>query len=602
MEPIELLATLDLFFASLAGSRAARSGPGRGEGRPRLVVAFSGGVDSTALLWGLARLARFDLVAAHLDHALDPGSAARAEAAARLARALGVPLVAARRPIDPDGRDGTPGREASAGRGDEIEAAARGDGIEAAARGNGIEATGRRDGIGPAGRRGGIEAAARRARYRFLEEVREHYAARWVATAHHLDDQAETVLLRLLLGSGVLGLAGMRPVAGKVVRPLLSLPRAALAAAVAAAGLAAAGLPAVEDPGNRDLARPRNRIRHRLLPALAGTDGEAELAARLAHLARRAAGAAEVLDQRLARELDLRAGRPARELDLRAGRLARELDLRAGRPARELDLREGQWAGDLALWAETAGEARWSLDLERLRGLPRSLWPAALAALHRRAGAGYPAPAAARAELGAQVAGGGAIGCDCGAGWRWAGSGGRLELRRGSEKIPHFTYTLEVPGERDIPEIGLRLRLARSPVEPWMFRGEPRRAGLALPLHEGACVTVRSRLPGDRLQPLGARGGRRLKELLIDRRIPRCERERLPLLCAGGQIAWVPGVTIDQRCRVPREGAARAGRTVWVAELVPGNPHPRGPVVERKGPTVPLLEANSEPPATRGSS
>jgi tRNA(Ile)-lysidine synthetase-like protein len=94
-----------------------------------------------------------------------------------------------------------------------------------------------------------------------------------------------------------------------------------------------------------------------------------------------------------------------------------------------------------------------------------------------------------------------------------------------------------------------------------MFQGSPHRAALALPLVEGDRVTIRNRRPGDRIHPLGASGSRRLKEVLIDRRVPRLERERLPLLCVGERIAWAPGVTIDQRFRL--EGHAAA----WVAEV-----------------------------------
>jgi tRNA(Ile)-lysidine synthase len=139
-------------------------------------------------------------------------------------------------------------------------------------------------------------------------------------------------------------------------------------------------------------------------------------------------------------------------------------------------------------------------------------------------------------------------------------------LRRGGEaeeKVPDFTYTLEIPGELYIPEIAVRMRLSRRAVEPWMFRGLPGRAGLALPLAEGGCVTVRNRRPGDRIRPLGASGSRRLKDVLIDRRVPVQERRRLPLLCVGEWIAWAPGVTIDQRFCL--EGHA----TAWVAEVAP---------------------------------
>ncbi|HEV7503770.1 MAG TPA: tRNA lysidine(34) synthetase TilS [Thermoanaerobaculia bacterium] len=449
---MDLLQRLEAFFRTPGA-------PGDG-----VVIAFSGGPDSTALLWGMAELAprlALRLFAAHLDHAMDGGSAARAAAAARLAARLGVPLVAAR-------------REALCGE--------------------------------------SREAAARRARYKFLEEVRQAAGARWVATAHHRDDQAETVLLRLLFGSGVEGLAGIRPVHGAVVRPLLDVPRAELAAA-----LTAAGLVPVDDPTNRDLAVPRNRVRHRLLPALAEDAGDRDLSSRLARLGTQAQAAGAALDRRLA-----------------------------------------------GLLTASAGDGSVSIERADLEGLPAELWPFALAWLHRRVGAPYPAGAAARAELLRQLGRPGRTACDCGGGWRWEAHGGLLVLRRTPEArkpVPDFTYTLEVPGELDVPEVSVRMRLCRRAVEPWMFRGSPYRAGLALPLTEGDRVTIRNRRPGDRIHPLGADGSRRLKEVLIDRRVPRAARERLPLLCVGERIAWVPGIAIEQRFRL----AGHA--TAWVAEV-----------------------------------
>jgi tRNA(Ile)-lysidine synthase len=460
-DPVDLLDALAAFFRDDAPLA-------RGEG---VVVAFSGGPDSTALLWGMSRLAAergFRLAAAHLDHALDPGSAARAAAAARLAGQLEVPLVTERREAFPGG---------------------------------------------PAGPPESLEAAGRRARYDFLERARRELGARFVATAHHRDDQAETVLLRLLFGSGVEGLAGIRPVHGAVVRPLLALPRASLLAAVAAAGLTP-----VDDPTNRDLAVPRSRVRHRLLPALAADDRQ--VADRLARLAARARGAAGALDRTLSRRL-------------------------TGTPV----------DGGIAV------------DRAALAALPESLRPFAFAWLHRQAGAPYPASEAARAELLRQLSGqrhAACAGCDCGDGWRWEAAGDQLILRRpeaARERVRDFTYTLEVPGELEIPEIAVRVRLTRGAVEPWMFAGEAGRAGLALPLLEGDLVTIRNRRPGDRIHPLGARGSRRLKEVLIDRRVPWHVRERLPLLVVGERIAWAPGVTIDQRFRL----AGHA--TAWVAEV-----------------------------------
>jgi tRNA(Ile)-lysidine synthase len=459
---MNLLGTLEVFF-----QEQAPLSPGEG-----VVVAFSGGPDSTALLWGMSEVAArrgIRLAAAHLDHAMDPGSAARAAGAARLAARLGVPLIAGRTDV-------------------------------------------------LAGRRTGesAEAAARRERYAFLERARREAGARWIATAHHRDDQAETVLLRTLFGSGLEGLAGIRPVHGAVVRPLLGLPRSALQAAVAAAGLEP-----VEDPTNRDTGVPRNRVRHRLLPYLKEEDPELpSRLARLARLAGRARGAGGAIERTLGNRLTVR-------------------------PVE----------GGIAL--ERAALAR----------LPEALQPFAFAWLHRQAGSPYPAGEAARRELLRQLAGSrgeARAACDCGGGWRWEATGELLILRRlaeSRERVPDFTYTLEIPGELEVPEIAVRVRVSRRAVEPWMFQGSAHRAALALPLAEGDHVTIRNRRPGDRIHPLGAGGSRRLKEVFIDRRVPRHVRERLPLLCVGERVAWAPGVTIDERFRL-------AGHTTaWVAEV-----------------------------------
>jgi tRNA(Ile)-lysidine synthase len=453
---MDVLETLDAFFRHEAPLDA-------GDG---VVVGFSGGADSTALLWGMSKLSArrgLRLHAAHLDHAMDAGSAGRAAKAGNLAGRLGVPLTGERC--------------------DTLTARRRGE---------------------------SAEAAARRVRYEFLERTRQRLGARYIATAHHRDDQAETVLLRLLFGSGVEGLAGVRPVYGTVVRPLLALPRAVLAAAAAAAGLEPA-----DDPTNRDLGAPRNRVRHFLLPALAAD--EPDLAGRLARLAGKARAAAQALDRRFAASLPLR---------LAGGGVA--------------------------------------VERRALESLPAALQPFAFAWLHRQAGAPYPAGGAARAELCRQLAERPHAACDCGGGWRWEAMNGLLVLRHDGgarEKVPDFTYTLEIPGTLHIPEIAVSLRVYRRAVEPWMFQGSPYRAGLALPLHEGDRVTVRNRRPGDRIQPLGASGSRRLKEVLIDRGVPRQMRPRLPLLCVAERIAWVPGIAIDQSFRLHEQA------TAWVAEV-----------------------------------
>jgi len=108
-----------------------------------------------------------------------------------------------------------------------------------------------------------VEDAARQLRYRFLEESARTLAAQRIATAHHREDNAETVLLHLLRGSGLRGLGGIPPVRGRIVRPLLETSRAEIDGYVAAQGI-----PFVEDETNRDAAYTRNRLRLEVLPLL----------------------------------------------------------------------------------------------------------------------------------------------------------------------------------------------------------------------------------------------------------------------------------------------------------------------------------------------
>jgi tRNA(Ile)-lysidine synthase len=205
----------------------------------RLLVAFSGGQDSTCLLHALAQARRqLDLLAVHVDHGLRADSAEAAERAASHAEAIGVHALVAR--VD------VPGYRARL-------------------------------------KRSSIQQAARAARYQALARVAEQQHAAAVLVAHTADDQAETVLLNLLRGTGMMGLAGMRlddtldperfgpvitesgsmPRSIRLVRPLLRLGRP-----LTLAYCTGLGLPLVEDASNQTLAYTRNRVRLELLPML----------------------------------------------------------------------------------------------------------------------------------------------------------------------------------------------------------------------------------------------------------------------------------------------------------------------------------------------
>ena len=226
---------------------------------PAIVLAVSGGPDSMALMWLAARwrraLARGPrLVAVTVDHGLRTEAAREARDVKRLARSLEVP-----------------------------------------------HRTLRWTGAKP---KTGLPAAARAARYRLLAQAARSNGATHILTAHTRDDQAETLLMRMLRGSGIAGLAAMTPVSEReglwLARPLLDVSKAQLVATLNRARINFA-----DDPTNRDVSYTRPRLRA-LMPALAAEGGDSKNLARLAARLARANAALEVLADGAERYLALR--------------------------------------------------------------------------------------------------------------------------------------------------------------------------------------------------------------------------------------------------------------------------------------------------------
>lgn len=245
-----------------------------------VVVGVSGGADSIALLRALAALrieaAGGRLVAAHLNHGLR-GDESDGDAAfvAQVAGELGVEAIVSRGAV----------AEAARERGD------------------------------------GVEAAARDLRYRFLIDTARSVGARVIATAHTRDDQAETILQRIVRGTGLAGLGGIpraRPLADGtigLVRPMLMLRRSQVVEY-----LAALGQPYRKDSSNTDRAYTRNRIRHDLLPQLV-RDYNPQVVEALARLATQADEVRELvasLVEPLVRRSVVRSRKGTFEIDCRA--------------------------------------------------------------------------------------------------------------------------------------------------------------------------------------------------------------------------------------------------------------------------------------------
>ncbi|HSF06705.1 MAG TPA: tRNA lysidine(34) synthetase TilS [Methylomirabilota bacterium] len=410
-------------------------------GGETVLAAFSGGADSTALLYLLSRLAPawgLRLYGLHVDHGLREGSGREADVARRLGQRLGVPVDVVRVAVS---------------------------------------------------RRGSLEEAARTARYAALQAHADHLGAQRIAVGHTADDQAETVVMRLLDGAGVRGLAAIPPVRGRIIRPLIAVRRAALVAL-----LEEASLGWMEDPSNADPKFVRNRIRHELLPMLAAVH-DGDLIAGLTRVAGRAREVVDALERMGTLELD---------------RLVRQ------------------------------HEDALTLPREPLAALPRPVATEVLRQAMARLGSRAPLRAWAHRRL-ARALGGPPPRRPVRVGGVVIEVSGPL-VRIGRATPPSLPgRPVPVPGTVALPEVGLCLEARLVPATGYRVPREPGRVAFDAERLTSPLV-VRSRERGDRFLPFGADRERRLKTLLIDAKVPRWERDRLPLVEAAGRIVWVGGL------------------------------------------------------------
>jgi len=355
--------------------------------------------------------------------------------------------------------------------------------------------------------RGNLHALARAERYRLADR----HAAGDYAAAHTSSDQAETVLYRLAVSPGRRALLGMAPRRGRLIRPLLEVTRADTEA-----HCAARDLDWREDPSNRDPRFARARVRHGLLADLAEIAPHAERT--IAETAAQLRDEADVLDRAVADALDRLGGGPA----LEAAALA-EL----GPALARLVLRR------LA---------------ERETGSPRALSRAEVDAILALAGA-RASGGQGNGERDLRGPSGGSRSLDLGDGLRVIAEYGTLRFKAGDDAAAPEPVTLAVPGSVRFGD--------------WTVEARSDGGGEVELLADrlGAAVTIRGWRDGDRMRPLGLGGSKSLQDIFTDRKVPRALRRSLPIVEAGGEIAWVAGVAVGERFAATAGSGPRVGLT-----------------------------------------
>lgn len=359
-----------------------------------------------------------------------------------------------------------------------------------------------------------LEVAGRHARLAFFERLASGPERPVVALAHTRSDQAETVLLRLTRGAGPRGLAGMAPRSGHRVRPLLDVSREELRD-----WLRERGQSWREDPSNADTAIARNRIRHAVLPQLAQLNPAVEGA--LARAARIQAADAELLEQ----------------------------------------LAEAEASRLVTVTKETV-----QLDLAAVRGLPEALARRVVRRALMAAHAGHAADWEATEAVLSGASGRlevGPVRVELFPGFAVLSSRAHVRQLRTADSTT-VVQTLNVPGTVRHPAGWWEVEAVgpTPPAHPLAraagHRKSPESTQVVLDATAlGRHLTIRAWQPGDRVQPLGLGGRKKLQDVFVDRKVPRDERVRVPVVVdALGRIAWVAGHVVGEPFRVtPRSEA-----------------------------------------------
>lgn len=342
------------------------------------------------------------------------------------------------------------------------------------------------------------EDRMREARYRFLEEVADGQSCHYILTGHHLDDQAETLLHRIIIGTGIKGLSGVRAKRGRVIRPFLSFRKSRLITYCEQMKI-----PFISDPSNFDLHVPRNYIRHKLLP-LIERDLNPGVMDALYRLQCWASEAEEVILPQVNQcwEKSVRNFQKSEIV----------LDIHSILPYFTL-IQKAVVLRAIESLAENSPQLS-AAEIERVVGLLR------------------------RGRTGSflQFSGNVSVARD---------RGSLIVFRDGAKDLQ---FSLITGRNQDIEEIGLQAVWEKSD-----FKHLHSGNGLSADMNIGTDrvkLILRAAREGDRFLALGSPGEKRLFRFLADRKVPRFQKRRTLVLERNGEIIWVLGHRIAETVRI----------------------------------------------------
>ncbi len=337
-----------------------------------------------------------------------------------------------------------------------------------------------------------VEMAARRARYQALYQYAEEFGHNTrIVLAHQSDDQAETILMRILVGTGIEGLSGMKPIQGQVIRPLLEFSREDLRQY-----LRARAISWQEDETNSDVKWVRNRIRHRVLPFLR-QEVNPKLSYALIRLGKQASELSNWIDNavdQFSSEHHIDVSQPSVTIPLTNSMLPR--------PIIAAMLSRYGIAHGLRLSARQINAAL----------VGDTTWPKGFRVMHRE---------------------------------------GALHLTVPKPRDPVFSdcVPVELPEKGRLPWLGGHLEIG---TQTWPF-GNQERYTAAIDHARWPLLAIRCWQPGDNIRPLGMRGTKKLQDVFSDCKIPRFWRHRWPVVIGRSEgefrVLAVVGLVIDEEAK-----------------------------------------------------